>query len=147
MASATSRILLLLERVIAAHHALQLGELADHPEADEIGLGEDGGALGEVGVGADQRRDLAREPPHALHALILGAELLVEDDLLQLRHALFERHLAVLVEEELGVGKPRADHPLIAGDDGLAAVLGLEIGDHDEAVGELAVLLRSEKHF
>ena len=30
--------------------------------------------------------------------------------------------LAVLIEEEFGVGEPRADHPLIAGDDGLAAV-------------------------
>ena len=122
------RVLFLVERVIAAHHPLQLGELADHV-ADEIGLGEDRGALGEVGIGADQLGDLARQHAHPLHALILRAELLVEDDLLQLRHPLFEHHLAVVIEEEFGVGEPRGDHPLIAGDDGLAAILGLEIGD------------------
>ncbi len=122
-----ARVLLLVERVIAAHHPLQLGELADH-DADEVGLGEDGGALGEVGIGADQRRDLARQHAHALHALVLRAELLVEHDLLQLRHPVGQHDLAVLVEEELGVGEPRSDHPLVAGDDRLAAVLRL-IGD------------------
>ncbi len=65
-----ARILLLVERVIAAHHPLQLGELADHA-AHEIGLGKNGGALGEVGVGADQRRDLPRQQAHALDALVL----------------------------------------------------------------------------
>ncbi|MNC91797.1 hypothetical protein D3C83_81150 [compost metagenome] len=59
----------------------------------------------------------------------MAAKFFVKDNLLKLRHPLFERHLAVLVEEELGVGQPGGDHPLIAGDDGLAAVLSLEIGD------------------
>ena len=122
------RVLLLVERVVAAHHPLQLGELADHT-AHEIGLGENCRALGEIRVGADQRRDLARKLPHALHPLIFAAKLLVEHDLLQLRHPGFEAHLAVMVEEELGVGEPRGDHPLIAGDDGLAAVIGVQIGD------------------
>ena len=130
------RVLLLVERVIAAHHPLQLGELADHV-AGEIGLGQDRRALGKVGIGADQLGDLAGEHAHALHPLILRAELLVKDDLPELRHALFEHHLAVVVEEELGVGEPRRDHPLIAGDDGLAAILGFEVRHHDEAVGEM----------
>ena len=47
------RILFLIQRVIAAHHPLQLGELADHA-ADEIGLGKDRRAFGQVGVCADR---------------------------------------------------------------------------------------------
>ena len=47
----------------------------------------------------------------------------MEDDLLELRHALCERHLEVLLPEELGVGETRCDHPLVAGDDRLAAIL------------------------
>ena len=35
---------------------------------------------GEVGIRADERRQLARQRGDALHALALGAELLVEDD-------------------------------------------------------------------
>ncbi len=68
----------------------------------------------------------------------------MEDDLLQLRHAVFEHHFTVVIEEEFGVGEPRPDHPLIAGDDGLAAVLGLEIGDQDEAVGEVLSAAKRE---
>ena len=48
--------------------------------------------------------------------------------------------LAVLVPEELGVAQPRAQHALVAVDDGLAAVARHDVGDDDEAVGELAVL-------
>ena len=114
-------VLLLLERVIAAHHPLQLGELADHA-ADQIGFGQHCHPLGVIGSGSDQRRDLPREHAHALDAVILRAELLVKDDLLQPRHPDFEAHVAVLIEEEFGIGEPRADHPLTAGDDGLAAV-------------------------
>ena len=102
------------------------------------------GALGKVWIGADELGNLAGEHSHPLHALILGAEFLVEDDLSELRHAVFEHHLAVLVEEELGVGEPGTDHPLIAGDDGLAAVVGLEIGNYDEAVGELISAAKRE---
>ena len=50
-------------------------------------------ARGELGIGADQRRELARQRRDALHALALRAELLVEDDVerLQLGEALVER--------------------------------------------------------
>ena len=136
-------VLLLIERVIAAHHPLQLGELADHP-AHQIGLGEDRRAFGKIGIGADPRRKLARELPHALHALILRSELLVEHDLLELWHAVGQHDLAVLIEEELGVGETRPDHAFVPGDDRLAAVLGLHIGNHNEPVGELLSLLQRE---
>ena len=128
-------VFLLVERVVAAHHSLQLGELADHV-AGEIGLCQDRRALGKVWIGAHELGDLAGKHAHPLHPLILRAELLVEDDLPELRHALFKHHLAVVVEEEFGVGEPRCDHPLISGDDGLAAILSLEVRDQDEAVGE-----------
>ena len=52
-------------------------------------------------------------------------------------------------QKKFASDEPRADHPLIAGDDRLPAVGRLDIGDEDEAVGELAGLarLRSTKHF
>ena len=46
MASATSRGLAVVQRVVAAHDALQFGELADHA-GDEVGLGQLRGALGQ----------------------------------------------------------------------------------------------------
>ena len=63
-------VLLLLERVVAAHHPLQLGELADHA-ADQIGFGQHGHPLGVIGSGSDQRRDLPRKHARALDAVIL----------------------------------------------------------------------------
>ena len=46
-----------------------------------------------------------------------GAELLVEDDLVELLRLLGERDLEVLVPEEFGVGEARGEHLLVAGDD------------------------------
>ena len=62
-----------------------------------------GSLIGELQRVRNQGRKLAREPPDPLHALILRAELLVKDDLLQFRHAVWQHHLTVLVEEELRV--------------------------------------------
>ena len=63
----------------------------------------------------------------------------VEHDAIQLGTRLASGTLAVLVPEELGVPQARAQHALVAGDDGPAAVVGREIGDHDEARRQLAV--------
>ncbi len=104
MAFAINEFFLLVEGEIAAHHALQLGELSHHV-ADEIGLGEVRGPLGEVRIGADELGDLPRKHAYPLHPLILCAELFLEHDLAELRHALFEHHLAVVVEEEFSVGE------------------------------------------
>ena len=57
--------------VVAAHDPLQLGELADHV-GEQVGLGEQRGAVGERGRCADARRDPRRDAPHALHALRPG---------------------------------------------------------------------------
>ena len=83
------------------------------------------------------RRELRGQPLDALDALGLRAELLVEHDVLELRQPVFQPRLQIGLVEELRVGKPRADHALVAGDDGLAAVLGLDVGDQDELVDEL----------
>ena len=71
---------------------------------------------------------------------ILGAQLGVEDDALERLDPAFQRVLAVLVPEEFGVRQAGAQHPLIAGDDFLAAVFGDHVGDQGEAVGHLAGL-------
>ena len=83
MAAATDGVLALQGRVVAAHQALQLGKLADH-FGDEIGLGEPRGALRQFRIGADHRREFARQRRDALDALVLRAKLLVKDDALQL---------------------------------------------------------------
>ncbi len=62
--------------------------------------------------------DGAGDRGDALRALALGAELVVIDDLGQAGNAVGQRLLAVLVEEELGVGQARAHHALVAADHG-----------------------------
>ena len=98
--------------VVAADQALQFGELADHP-GDEVGLGEARGAFGDVGGSAALDDPLLDQPPRQLgHALDLvgdGAELLVEDDLLELLRLLRERDLEVLLPEEARVGQARGE--------------------------------------
>jgi len=56
-----------VQRVIAAHHALQFGELADHAGA-EIGLAQARGPGDLALVGVDQRRDIPRQGLDALDA-------------------------------------------------------------------------------
>src|SRR5690606_26385257 len=46
--------------VVGAHDALQLGEFAHHVGA-QVGLGQQGGAVGRGGVAAQQRRHAARD--------------------------------------------------------------------------------------
>jgi hypothetical protein len=75
-------------------------------------------------VAAQLPSDGPRDGAHALHPLALRAQLVVIDHLGQSRHAAVQRFLAVLVEEELGVGQARAHHALVATDDG-AGIGGL----------------------
>ena len=111
-------------------------------------------------VGADLRGDLPRELLDPLDPLALRAELLVEDDAerLELGEALVERLCGLVLvvgqvvevghPEVAGVGQARAHHARVAGRDRRAAVAGDQVGDEDEAVGELAVARPSStKHF
>jgi hypothetical protein len=59
----------------------------------------------EVGDGAD-----------ALRTLALGAQLVVVNHLGQTENARFQRALAILVEEELGIGQARPHDALVAAD-------------------------------
>ena len=97
-------VLALRLRVVAAHQALHFGEFADHL-GEQIGLGEARRTCGLLHVGADDRRELARQSLNALNALGLGAELLVEDDLLELRQPVFKLQLKIGLVEELRVAR------------------------------------------
>ena len=130
-------ILALRQRVVFAHQALQLREFADH-FGQQIRLRQMRGAFCLFDIGADQRRDLGRQPLDALDALALRAQLFVKHDLLEFRQPIFELGLQVGLVEKLRVAQPRADHALVAGDDGLAAVARFDIGGEDEFVGELS---------
>ena len=128
-----------MQRVVAAHDALQLGELADHV-GHQVGLGQ---LRGLVGLRAPARRspsccaDRLGDRAHALDALALRAQLVVIDHLAQAGDARRQRLLAVLVEEELGVGQARAHHALVAADHG-AGVVRADVADDQELVGQLA---------
>ena len=56
----------------------------------------------------------ARQLRHPLDLVGDGAELLVEDDPVELLRLLLERHLDVLLPEEARIGEPRGEHPRIA---------------------------------
>ena len=64
----------------------------------------------------------------------------MENDLLQGRKTTFQRGLAILVPEELGVRQARPQHTFVAADDGLAAVARNGVGNDDEAARKRAVL-------
>ena len=130
-------ILALRQRVVFSHQALQLREFADH-FGQQIRLRQMRGALCLFDIGADQRRDLGGQPLDPLDALALRAQLLVKHDLLEFRQPVFELRLQIGLVEKLRIAQPRADHALVAGDDGLAAVGRFDIGGEDEFVGELA---------
>ncbi len=134
------RRLALVERVIAPHDALQLGELADHA-GHEVGLGEEGGTARAAHLAAgDVGRELGGERLEARHLVAHAAEPGMEDEGRKLGHALLELDLAVLVPEELGVRQARAQHPLVARGDRPAAVRGRDVGHDDEVLCQAAVL-------
>ena len=100
------------------------------------------GELRLLHIGADGLGDLRRERLDALHALALASELGMEGDGVELLRPVLKLHLAVLVPEEAGVREPCGDDLVVAGDDGLAAVLGDHVGDEQVAVGKRPVASR-----
>src|SRR5690606_35484474 len=117
-------------RVVAAHDALQLGELAHHV-GQQVSLGQTRRSVGALRqhVTAQLLADGTRDGAHTLHALALRAQLVVVYDLGQALDAAFQRLLAVLVEEELGIGQARAYHALVATDH-RARVGRTDVADH-----------------
>ncbi len=121
--------------VIAAHQALQFREFADHV-GDQVRFRKPRRALRQCAVRAQVRRDGRRDGAHARRPIRLRAELVVIDDAAELGQARFQRMAPVLVEEELGVGQPRAQHALVAGDD-RRRVRRLQVAHQQEPVDEL----------
>ena len=83
------------------------------------------------------RGDLAGQRLEALDACERRTELVVIHDVRELRHALGERLLLVLLEEELRIGEARAHDALVAFDD-LARRLRLDVRHDQEARAQLA---------
>ena len=72
-----------VQRVVAAHHALKFGEFADDASG-QIGFARAARRVLLSSIsGADLRGNLARQRFDALDPLILRAELGVKDDILQ----------------------------------------------------------------
>ena len=135
----------IVERVVAAHDALQLRELAHHV-GHQIGLGQLRGLVGlrHQCCVAQLRGNRLGNRAHALHTFALRAQLVVVDHLAQTFDARSQRLLAVLVKEELGIGQARAHHALVAADH-QARVVGADVADHQELVGQLVVRVQQRE--
>ena len=131
MASATSASSSSWQRVVAAHHALQLGELADHAR-HQVGLAQQRCGARQCGAGVHQRRDVLGQRLQPARPVTLAAQLRVERHVVELRHAAFQPRLAVEVPEMPRIGEAGTQHALVAGDDDGAAVGGGDVGDEGE---------------
>jgi hypothetical protein len=136
-----------VERVLAAHHPLQLGELAHHARL-EIALGEEGRALdgGRVALPCRLREEHGQRR-HAVALLGHRTQALHPVAARELRSAVLQRGLAIFVEEEAPVGQPRAQDALVAlHRQGLVLHRGVRHGDETRqhlaaCVGEREVAL------
>ena len=125
-------------RVITPHDALQLGELTHHV-GHQIGFGK---ACRHIGLGRQRLAAnlLANRPgnrPYPFHAFALGAQLVVVNHFGQARYPRFQRLLAVLVKEKLGISQARAHHALVALNDG-TGISRVDVAHHQKLVGQLA---------
>ena len=129
-----------VQRVDAAHGTLQLRELADHA-GGEVRLAQLGRLRELAGIAA-ARRSVQPEGKlaQALDPLELGAQPLEKGAPAQLLQPRAERDLAVLVEEELAVGKARAQDALVASA-AYRGVAHLGVRDRHECREELALLV------
>ncbi len=108
--------LAVVQRIVAPHDALQLGELADHA-GEKVGLRKPRGTLRHDRIGLEFTCNPSGKQLQALHALELRAELAVIDDARKLGNPRLEARLAVLQIEEARVFKPGPDHALVAAHD------------------------------
>ena len=102
--------------VLAADHALEVGELGDH-RREQVRLRQRRGAAGggeRVGVQAEPSAERADERGEALGAGELCAQFADPDDVVELGDELLERGLAVLLEEEERVLEPGLEHAQVA---------------------------------
>ena len=129
----------IVERIVAAHRALQLGEFADHV-GDEICFGQLRSlvCLFCQQVATELLTDGPGNRPHALHAFALRAKLVVVDHFLQPLNPRGEGFFAVLVEKEFGISQARAHHALVSADH-LAGVFRADVADDQKLVSQLVI--------
>ena len=102
-----------MKGVVLAHYALQLRKFADHV-GGKIGLGKSCGPLGIAGVDTHSPSKLPRKFFKPCNALGLAANFVVIDNRLQGGKPVGKRPQPVLIKEKFRIGKPRANHPLVA---------------------------------
>src|SRR5207248_2136600 len=130
-------VLAVMQRVVAAHHALQFGELADHA-GHEIRLAEMRRTSCKLVAGMDVRGDDFRKARESADSVALAAELRVEGDVFEQWHAAFQAGAAIEIPEMPRVSKAGAQHALVASSNGRAAILRVDIGDEGEPRRDLA---------
>ena len=114
--------------------------------------GTNGGGILSVGPGVRRGDNVlldqpARQLRHPLHLVGDSAQLLVENDPVELRRLLRQRHLEIGVVEESRVRQARGEHLAVALDDLRAAVRRLDVGGADKGVGELARRVAADEVF
>ena len=123
-------ILAIVQRVIAAHDALQFIELQHHL-GHQVRLAEHCGARAQRRIGAEFRADRTRERRHALGLVPETAKFRLEHDVAQAFAPCFQRGLLVLREEERGIGQARTDHAFVAVDH-LLRIAAVDVRHRDE---------------
>ncbi len=123
-----------MTRVVLAHDALQLGELADH-QGTQVRLRQSSRSFNVGDVQPEFARDPDGDTGDALDAFELRAELVVVNDVRQTREAALECLPAILVIEELRISQPCAHDPCVAGHDRLG-IVGIDVRHQQEAVDQ-----------
>jgi hypothetical protein len=102
--------------IFAAHQPLEASELG-HQLGDKVGLAQVCGALGHGQILAAEAEGLADHGHQGVQAARLvqhRAQLLLEGERAQARQKAFQRLAEIVLKEEPGVGKSRAEDILIA---------------------------------
>ena len=131
--------------VVFAHRALQFRELADH-FGHQVGFCQTRGAFGCGGIRAQCFGDVGGNALQAFDAFGLRTDFVVINHVCQLGQAAFQSRFLVLLVEKLGIRQARAQNAFVALDD-VRRVFGLQVGDQQEAVHQLAVLVEQREVF
>ena len=131
--------------VVTAGDALQFREFVDHARLQVV-LRKFRRAARERGIDTDLAGDRLRQRGHARDLVGHAAQLGLVGHGREARAHRIEALLQVFVEEELGVGEARADDAFVALAD-FRRILGLDIGNPDEVLGELAAGVEHREEF
>src|SRR5262249_19685042 len=123
-------VLAVMERVVASHDAFQLGEFADH-------------ASGEISLRKQSRTSCKRHSPIAGYEGLQkdrksfdAVNLIPHVAKFRMKYAVFERldsgfepNATILIPEETGIRQARPQHPLVSGNNRLAAISREVVGN------------------